>query len=126
MRGNTALRLTKLNRAARAGSIALGAGLAAAALRFGDGGARSWNAAVCGIAIATLAVVAWIRYPWLRAVNATLAMWVFWSAILWQPATTVLLWSEWLLSLGVLVCAFVPLWSVAVDQDGLDPYVAPA
>jgi hypothetical protein len=101
---------------ARVGNIGLGIWLMASAFLWRDP-PQSLNTLFTGALVAVVAGLSWWRVPWLRAANIGLGAWLFWSTLLmpWTIGATVL--NQIVVSMAITVLAFVPFWSVPLDQD---------
>jgi hypothetical protein len=105
--------------------MGLGAWLVASAFVWPEP-AQTLNTIACGVLIAGIAALSVVSEPWLhrpalssgaRAANVVMAGWLFWSAILLPSTWGATVLNAVLVSMAVTVFAFVPWWSVELDQD---------
>ena len=105
----------KLESLARLISIGMGGWLVVSAFLWRDPH-QSPSAGITGLLVALCALAAWVKVPWLRLWNAAFAVWLFFSPILLPYRFPAMAVNEMLVSLVVLVCSFLPLISVSVDE----------
>jgi hypothetical protein len=113
-------RVEKLDSLARLTSIGLGVWLVFSAFHWRDSSQMA-STIITGAVIVTCAAVAWLGVPWARIVNSAAAVWLFFSSIVLPYQLRITPVNQMLVALVVLVCSFLPLWSVTEDEGVVLP-----